>query len=89
LLQNEYGEFKRILDHLGIEIPPKRLRKIVKKCSFESLSGGRIPGDENRHHHYRKGVAGDWKNHMPEGGRVYEEFVKRWGALVEELGYQL
>ncbi len=89
LLEDEYGEFKSILDHLGIAIPPARLRKIVRKCSFESLSGGRQPGQEDKAHHYRKGVAGDWRNHMPVDGEVYKEFVKRWGDLTERLGYRV
>ena len=88
LLADEHGVFSRILDHLDIQVPEDRLRKIIAKCSFERLSGGRKQGDEDPKHHYRKGVAGDWPNHMPPGSRAYRMFDERYGHLVEKFGYE-
>lgn len=88
LLADEFGGFSRILDHLGIQLPERVLRKIIAKCSFERLSGGRKRGSENQTHHYRKGVAGDWTNHMPVNGEVYCVFRQRFGDLLDRLGYQ-
>ncbi len=88
LLQDEFAGFSKIVDHLGIKISEERLRKIIDKCSFKSLSGGRTKGEENEKHHYRKGVAGDWPNHMPPGGRVHTAFTERYGHLVSKFGYE-
>ena len=88
LLADEFAVFSRILAHLGITVPQRRLRKIITKCSFERLSGGREPGEEDAQHHYRKGVAGDWTNHMPPGSRAFQEFDQRYGHLVEKFGYE-
>jgi CMP-N-acetylneuraminic acid synthetase len=87
LLADELGGFTRILQHLGITIPPHKLEKIVQKCSFRELSGGRDRGEEDAKHHYRKGVSGDWVNHMPPGSRVHAAFTERWGHLVTKFGY--
>jgi hypothetical protein len=88
LVASEFATFKRILAHLHIEIPDDRLQRIVDRCSFRSLSRGRQQGREDHMSPFRKGVAGDWRNHMPEGSRVYEEFQRRWGGLVVDLGYE-
>ena len=87
LLKDEFAGFSKIIDHLDIKISETRLRKIIEKCSFKSLSGGRKKGEENEKHHYRKGVAGDWPKHMPVGSRVHRAFDERYGHLVEKFGY--
>jgi hypothetical protein len=87
LLANEYSEFSRILSHLGIELREAALRKIISRSSFERMTGGRKRGVEQATHHYRKGVAGDWENHMPPGGDVYQVFLERFGDLLVRLGY--
>lgn len=66
-------------------IPVTVLRNVVRKNSFESLSGGREKGEEDVTSHYRKGVPGDWKNHF-EPVHV-REFKDRFGGLVCDLGY--
>ena len=87
LLVDDFGTFSRIVEHLGIPIPEDRLRKIIAKCSFKKLSGGRTRGDEDEKNHYRKGVSGDWPNHMPPGSRAFEAFDERYGHLVDKFGY--
>lgn len=88
LILNEREIFGQILNHLGISIPEQKLDAIVDECSFKSVSGGREPGQENTQSHLRKGVSGDWKNYMEEGVLVYEAFYKRYGYLVDDLGYR-
>lgn len=57
LLQDEYGQFERLLEHCQIKLPVEQLHQIVLTCSFQQLSG-RPKGAEDIMSHYRKGVAG-------------------------------
>lgn len=36
----------------------------VQRFSFENMSGGRAPGAEDKRSFFRKGVSGDWENHL-------------------------
>jgi hypothetical protein len=58
----------------------------VARNSFAALSGGREPGDENPHHHYRRGVPGNWRDHFT--AEHLAAFRMRFGDLAEQLGYE-
>jgi hypothetical protein len=62
------------------------LNGILLANSFEVLSGGRKAGQEDHQHHFRKGVAGDWRNHFTPA--VKDAFKKRYGGLLLKLGYE-
>jgi hypothetical protein len=47
--------------------------------------GGRKIGEEDEKSHYRKGIAGDWRNHLTDDH--VKLFRKCHGDLVERLGY--
>lgn len=51
---------------LDIDLPEESFRRLVAAYSFETLSGGRKPGEADEQSHVRKGVAGDWRNHFTE-----------------------
>ena len=89
LLRDPFEGFSEILRHLRMSVSDKILRKVIDRCSFERLSGGRTRGSEDSGHHYRKGVAGDWVNYMPREGEVYTQFLRRFGSLMENLGYEV
>ncbi|HYZ05733.1 MAG TPA: sulfotransferase domain-containing protein, partial [Rubrobacter sp.] len=55
-------------------------------ASFEQLSGGRTQGEEASSSFYRKGIAGDWKNHFTEKDR--RVFKEEAGELLIQLGYE-
>lgn len=76
-------EMARLLAHCGIPVPPEELETLLDRYSFARMSGGRPKGDALNH--YRKGKAGDWRNHFDDD--VYEAFVKATGNLVDLLGY--
>jgi len=52
---------------------------------FEKKAKGRGKGESDVKSHYRKGKAGDWRNHFTR--RHVEAFKQRFGALVEDLTY--
>jgi hypothetical protein len=67
-------------------LSPGGVERFVKRYSFSKLSGGREKGEENKKSHYRKGKAGDWKNHFTdEHRRVFKE---RYNDVLVELGYE-
>jgi hypothetical protein len=73
-------------------MPPRRclpqplLTRILSRNAFDRKTGGRVPGAEDPRHHYRKGVAGDWRNYFTP--RVTAAFKDRYGDLLVTLGYE-
>jgi hypothetical protein len=78
--------FQQIFDHFDIKISEKNLQDLLSKYSFEKLSGGRESGKENQQSHYRKGVAGDWKNYFKESHKT--AFKEMTDDLLVQLGYE-
>jgi len=71
-------------EHLGEEPDLDRVRWATEKFSFSRMSG-RKPGQENRRSLFRKGVAGDWRNHFTrEAAQVFEHYC---GDTLRRLGY--
>lgn len=85
LLADTAGILQRIFDFLGVTLKPGWLERMVDEQSFE-VRCGRKPGEENRFSHYRKGIAGDWRNHFSrETGEIWETAMP--GLLVKS-GYE-
>lgn len=78
------GVFQDLFAHCDIGLSDDDLERLLEDHSFSRLSGRR-PGKEDRHAHMRKGVAGDWRNHLD--AELLEEFRCHTGDLVERLGY--
>ena len=67
-------------------LPDGYLDELLRTYSFDQLAGGgRKIGEEDETSHYRKGVPGDWRNHLTADH--LKLFRKRYGDLVERLGY--
>lgn len=60
--------------------------RLIRRQSYERVSGGRRPGEELVSAHYRKGIHGDWKNHFTP--RVVEQFKKLHNDLLIKTGYE-
>lgn len=82
IIQNPYNQLVLGLDWLGWN--QDLLETTLSKWNFKSLSG-RERGIENVNHHYRKGIAGDWRNHFTS--KVEQEFETLYPQLCERLGY--
>ena len=67
-------------------ITAEALLGILYRNSFKVLAGGRSPGQTNEKSHYRKGVAGDWRNYF--GPKHIDVFKERFGDLLIQLGYE-
>jgi hypothetical protein len=59
---------------------------IVRRNDFAHKSGGRKPGEEDVHSHYRKGVPGDWRNHFTV--RHKDFFKRNYNDVLVKLGYE-
>ena len=86
LSSNSLGLFTKIFQKYGFS--DDRIGKglsIVDRFAFEKLTG-RQKGQEDRKSHFRKGVAGDWKNNFTaEHKKIFKEMFPE--TLVK-LGYE-
>ena len=88
LVSDPAGQWPRLLEHWQLldRLPDGYLDELLRTHSFEKMAGGtRKIGEEDQTSHYRKGIAGDWRNHLGEDH--LKLFRKRYGDLVERLGY--
>ncbi len=85
LLSNGRSAMARLLEFLDITPDPQAIDLCLEAASFEKLSGGRKRGKEDRSSHFRKGVSGDWRNHLqPE---TCSRISAVAAAQLERLGY--
>ena len=62
LLERFDSEAGSIFAFLGIDPAQTDLASIRRRTAFETLSGGRLSGAEDKRSFFRKGIAGDWPN---------------------------
>ena len=68
LHDNPAAEVRRLLRFLGVDAEDEAVQRCLEAGRFERFSGGRQRGQEDttRRVLYRRGVVGDWQNHIPE-----------------------
>src|SRR5215210_1953532 len=86
MISDAPAETDRLLRFLGAGAGEDVIRRCVEAASFEKLSGGRRPGEEDPTSPVRKGVAGDWRGAFTERDR--RVFKEEAGDLLVELGYE-
>jgi Sulfotransferase domain len=74
-----------LLGYIDVALPPDVFAALYQRHAFNQITGGREAGMEDQHHHYRKGIAGDWRNYFGPSLRAY--FRKVTGDLLDVLGY--
>jgi hypothetical protein len=80
-----YQHLHRSMIRLHI-LPGPTLQQILADHAFERKAGGRQRGEALSDHKYRKGIAGDWRNHFTP--RVTSVFKERYAPLLVKLGYE-
>jgi Sulfotransferase family len=85
LLSDGRGVVRNLLEYLALPYDAKLIDRLLERSSFHFYTG-RNPGQENRRRFYRKGIAGDWKNHFSPGEK--ETFKEMAGDLLITLGYE-
>lgn len=88
-LNNQLHCYSRGLWPVGLKtraVPPGALARAIRGCRFEKMSGGRQPGQEDSTSHFRKGTAGDWRNHFTAEHIAF--FKRHYNALLLKLGYE-
>lgn len=68
------------------KMPVEELLGIVFRQRFSVQTQGRKIGEEDRKSHYRKGIAGDWKNHFTSDHILY--FKEQYNDLLLKLEYE-
>jgi len=76
LVKEPYSVMSQIAEHFELDNSSETIKCIVDDNSFIKLSRGRNQGESNPDSFFRKGIAGDWKNHFtPEINKLYKEKI--------------
>jgi hypothetical protein len=93
LLADPLTQFQMVLDYLEIDLSAGFIDSIIRRNQFERLAGGRKfwrdgrkQGQADPSSHYRKGIAGDWRNYLNES--QVKKFKQVAGDQLIELGYE-
>ncbi len=78
-------ELTRILSFLDITAPEETIAACLAATRFETLSGGRKPGDDDGSSLFRKGVVGDHASALKAS--TIAGFGQKAGSLLRQLGY--
>ena len=87
MLENGVASLRSCVDHLlpDNSISDDQLQTAVDANSFQSLSGGRNPGEIDNNSFVRRGEAGSWRDEL--GPDAAERFNPEDRELLEQLGY--
>ncbi len=85
LLDAEEEIVPRLLTFLDVDASPAVVAQCRAAGSFKRLSGGRERGEEDAGNFYRKGVAGDWRHHLPAD--LAQKCCDRIAGLMRDAGY--
>lgn len=85
LLENSFYIFNKMFKFLDLALTDEEVQFLTDEYSFKNITM-RLPGNENKNSHYRKGVSGDWKNYFTLD--IKKKFKKKYGEELILLGYE-
>jgi hypothetical protein len=86
-LQEDFGAaFSGVLRFLGVDDAARQVAICQEESSFQRLSGGRQPGEEDPSAFVRKGVVGEWKACLTD--QQLAIFKKTGAAWLAKWGYE-
>ncbi len=85
LLDRPVPILRGIFRFLGVDDSLEIAQRCAESASFEKLTGGRARGQEDPGSYFRKGVAGDWKNHIDAETNAF--IIAKAGPLMRRFGY--
>jgi hypothetical protein len=85
LLEDGAPIVRQLFEFLDLPQDPALIDDLLERSSFRFYAG-REAGQEDRKRFYRKGIAGDWKNHFSDGDKqVFKDLA---GDMLIRLGYE-
>jgi hypothetical protein len=85
LVANAEPALCELFRFLGVPTSSAVVAQCLGAATFARLSGGRAPGEEDRGSFFRKGVLGDWRNHL--GAEANARILKQAGPWLRRFGY--
>ena len=85
LLKDARRDAARIFEFLGVDCGASTVAACCKAAAFETLTGGRRAGQEDRSSHFRKATAMQWREEL--SAKTLQDFESIAGAQLERLGY--
>uniref|UniRef100_A0A452HS11 Sulfotransferase n=1 Tax=Gopherus agassizii TaxID=38772 RepID=A0A452HS11_9SAUR len=88
LQQDLQGSVRRICHFLGKELSEEQVAAVVENVSFQSMKGNKISNfsqmsdkymDHQKGEFLRKGICGDWRNHLSEAqSQRFDTVFREW-----------
>ncbi|WP_320044056.1 sulfotransferase domain-containing protein [uncultured Desulfobacter sp.] len=86
LLLDAIPTMASVFTFIGVPTDRAEVEKVIDQNRFNKLAQGREAGNEDRTSFFRKGVSGDYKNHLtPE---IWKEVTRDAHEVMRELRYE-
>jgi sulfotransferase family protein len=85
ILESPSDSIRRILDFAGLKCDQGIIETVMEASSFSRLSQGRSGGEQDNTSFYRKGVSGDWANHL--SAKKADKYFKSCQTVMSDFGY--
>jgi len=79
------NQLSAVFSFLGVENSSTAINDCVAAGDFKNLAQGRDRGQEDSTSHFRKGIVGDWVNHLDD--EAIKSFNTEAGEVLRDFGY--